>query len=451
MPNSYDTYAGQRARADDTRWPGARDLAYEDPVGAIAAGTSIGGLFEGIPFFDELGNLIPAPVLSFVLGMVDDIPILGDLLEIIMGISDGEGIDPSSLLSGFFDGLRTFLPFLPDLGDGTKSPVEGAADFIQGILNPANILAFFNPGLIPGLDASKITSGFFPMGQVANLPSTFIGAFGGFFNAVFGAGSSTATTVAAASIEAEEAVKNLHGRVTRLEGGGVMTTHTVSGTWTNPDPGEHRLVTVIVVGGGDGGDRPGPSIFDNAKGGRNGGYVSRELYLDELGATVALTIGAGGAGATAQGRGAAGGTTSFGAHVVSKKGLGAIYKADGTYAVAIAPGNGGDGAFAGGESMISSTGGASSAFANGGAAGFGTNEAGATGLAGQAAPVGIPSGGAGGGGGSCYNNLGARTPAPGGAGGFPGGGGGAGASGATAGDDGANGAAGCIYIIDPEG
>jgi hypothetical protein len=168
-----------QARVDDYRWPDKRDLNYEDPLGAIGAGTKIGGLFAGIPILDEFGELIPAPLVEFVLSMIDDIPILGDLLEIILGVSDGEGIDPTELLTGFFGGLRAFLPFLPDLGGGGLNPIEAAADFIQGILNPANILAFFNPGLIPGLDASKITSGSFADGIVPGVISLMNGIFGG--------------------------------------------------------------------------------------------------------------------------------------------------------------------------------------------------------------------------------------------------------------------------------
>lgn len=168
-----------QARVDDTRFPGRRDLNYEDPLGAIGAGKQIGSLFAGIPILDEFGNLIPAPLVEFVFSMIDDIPILGDLLEMILGISDGEGVDPTELLTGFFSGLRVFLPFLPDLGGGGINPIEAAADFITGIINPANLLAFFNPGLIPGLDASKITTGSFADGIVPGVLSLMNGLFAG--------------------------------------------------------------------------------------------------------------------------------------------------------------------------------------------------------------------------------------------------------------------------------
>lgn len=445
MPNSYDTYAGQRARADDTRWPGARDLAYEDPTGAIAAGTQLKGLFDGIPILDELGNLIPAPITQFVLSLIDDIPILGDFLEIILGISDGGGLDPTTLLTGFFEGLRTFLPFLPDMGGGVKSVVEGAADFITGILNPANLLAFFNPGLIPGLDASVITSGFFDMGLITDLPSTFLSIGAGLFNAVFGAGSSTATTVAQATVEATAAVTNLNGRVVALEGGKTITTYTVSGTWTNPTPTQHKLITVICICGGDGGGRPQTSTGDTAKGGQSGGYMSKQFYTDAIPATVAMTIGAGGAGASSVGgQGSAGGATSFGSLLVGAKGIGAAFR-DGSFQVAVPPGNGGNGGWAYESTtspfpraVVASQPGAGSGFAPGGRPGFSS-----AGSAGSASPANIPAGGGGGGGGSEAN--------AGGIGGFPGGGGGAGGiaiSGATGSSGvGAAGASGCIYVV----
>ena len=445
MPRTYDTYAAQRARADDTRWPGARDLHYDDPMGTIAAGSQLHGLFEGIPILDELGNLIPAPITQFFLGLIDDIPILGDFLQIILGITDDGSLDPTTLLSGFFDGLRTFLPFLPDMGGGIKSVVEGAADFITGILNPANLLAFFNPGLIPGLDASIITSGFFDMDLVSGLPATFLSIGAGLFNAVFGAGSSTATTVAQATAEAEAAVKNLNGRVVQLEGGRTITTYTVSGTWTNPTPTQHNLITVICICGGDGGGRPQTSTGDTAKGGQSGGYMSKQFYTDEIPATVAMTIGAGGAGASSAGNnGGSGGATSFGSLLVGAKGVGAAFR-DGSFQVAVPPGNGGNGGWSY-ESLtspfpravVASQPGSGSGFAPGGRPGFSSS-----GAAGSASPANIPAGGGGGGGGS-------ETGA-GGIGGFPGGGGGAGGiniqSGSGSSGVGAAGASGCIYIV----
>lgn len=282
--------------------------------------------------------------------------------------------------------------------------------------------------------------------KVANVINDFINFGASIFNAIFGAGASTATSIEQAAAEAQEAVTNIHGRVTALEGGGVMTTYTISGTWTNPAPTEHRLITVIAVGGGDGGAKGSTGIQDTAKGGRNGGYVSRQLYTDELPATVAMVIGAPGAGNTSGGLGGSGGTTTFGTFVVSTKGLGAVYKDDGSYAVAIAPGDGGNGSrYDANGPMVPSQPGVSSAFAVGGTAGFGGFGNGGDG---GTAPANVPSGGGGGGGGSVLTPA---TTGPGGLGGFPGGGGGGGAGFGTGFGNGASGASGCIYVIDPEG
>lgn len=238
----------------------------------------------------------------------------------------------------------------------------------------------------------------------------------------------------------------LDGRLTALEGGGVVITYTVSGTWTNPTPTEHNLVTIVCVNGADGGSRGSTSIYDTAKGGQSGGYIQRSFYTDELPATVAMVIGAGGAGNddVGGGPGGVGQITSFGSELVGIKGVGAIFKPDGgiPYETGIAPGNGGDGAFYSSAGiLVPSTDGTGGPFAPGGRAGFGVVSAETNGKPGGAAPADIPSGGGGGGGGSVTTGVG--TSGAGGDGGFPGGGGGGGARDGSiylAGGDGAQGA-----------
>lgn len=254
--------------------------------------------------------------------------------------------------------------------------------------------------------------------------------------------------------ETEQAVLNLNGRIVALEGSGTVITHTVSGTWTNPTPTEHNLITFVCINGGDGGAKGGSNIVENNKGGRGGGYIQKSFYTDELPATVAMTIGAGGAGftATGGGSGGSGAVTSFGSLLVGLKGVGAVFKTGGAipYETGVSPGDGGSGGYMAGDSASRiwepSENGTGGPFAPGGLAGFGNLTAEVVGKNGSAAPASIPSGGGGGGGGSItfqsFQNIG-----PGGNGGFPGGGGGGGASSVTSDANGGNGAAGCIYEI----
>lgn len=238
----------------------------------------------------------------------------------------------------------------------------------------------------------------------------------------------------------------LDGRVTALEGGGVVTTYTVSGTWTNPTPAEHNPIQVICINGGDGGSRGVLNLRDTIKGGQSGGYMQKTLFTDEISSTVAMTIGSAGAGATSFGRGGTGAVTSFGTYVVGLKGVGAIFR-DGAYSTGIPPGDGGNGAVSGGHGAtdfaMPSTNGHGGPFAPGGLAGFGSSSSAVNGRNGTSPPANIPSGGGGGGGGSAYNTL----AGAGGNGAFPGGGGGGGGLVGSNNDDGGDGGAGCIFVI----
>lgn len=254
--------------------------------------------------------------------------------------------------------------------------------------------------------------------------------------------------------ETEEAVLSLNGRIIALEGSGTMIIHTISGTWTNPTPTAHNLITFVCVNGGDGGSRGSSAIYDTAKGGLSGGYIQRSFYTDELPASVAITIGAGGAGnsETGGGPGGAGQITSFGSLLVGIKGVGAVFKPGGVipYDTGVAPGNGGSGGFYVGSSqsdlLLESTDGGGGPFAPGGRAGFGNVSSETAGKPGAAAPLDIPSGGGGGGGGSVTVAT-LQLSGDGGAGGFPGGGGGGGARSSASFRSGGNGAAGCVYEI----
>lgn len=95
-------------------------------------------------------------------------------------------------------------------------------------------------------------------------------------------------------------------------------TFTSSGTWTKPPNGKFALVQLIGAGGGGARRSSG-----NGSGAGPGPYYERLFLLSTLAATVAVTIGAGGAvQSTDNTDGNAGGTTSFGAHLVIYGGRG---------------------------------------------------------------------------------------------------------------------------------
>lgn len=91
---------------------------------------------------------------------------------------------------------------------------------------------------------------------------------------------------------------------------------TSSGTWNKPT-GAQRVRIRCVGGGGAGGNAAAATAGQNAKGGGGGGAGYSESWVDasSLGATVAVTIGAGGIAG-----GAAGVASSFGATVIANGG-----------------------------------------------------------------------------------------------------------------------------------
>lgn len=349
------------------------------------------------------------------------------------------GIAPIDWIIDLPESLRGIDEFVQTIIDGFMEAIDG----IFGDGTPLN--TFFDT-IFGWVDDIFVT-----MGEAADALFQALG-LSRIFTKIFG------QEEAPGLAETEQAVLDLNGRIVALEGSGTVITHTISGTWTNPTPTEHNLITFICVNGGDGGAKGGSQIVENNKGGRSGGYIQKSFYTDELPATVAMTIGAGGAGFTASGGGpgGSGAVTSFGSLLVGIKGVGAVFKPGGAipYETGVAPGDGGDGGYmaifgsadAATRIWEPSTNGKGGPFAPGGAAGFGNLTAEVVGKNGTTAPAGIPSGGGGGGGGSItfqsFQNIG-----PGGNGGFPGGGGGGGASSSTSDANGGNGGAGCIYEV----
>src|SRR3546814_9619745 len=88
-----------------------------------------------------------------------------------------------------------------------------------------------------------------------------------------------------------------------------VITFTASGTYT-PTTGT-KLVHVICIGGGGGSGGVGSSAKSGGAGG--GAYAESWLSITAVGASKAVTVGAGGSGgASGSNAGSAGGTTSFG-------------------------------------------------------------------------------------------------------------------------------------------
>src|SRR6185295_1682844 len=204
-------------------------------------------------------------------------------------------------------------------------------------------------------------------------------------------------------------------------------TATGANTWTKPTSFTPKVVIVklwAAGGGGGAGASLATAVIAKGGGGGGGGGFARESYnAADLGATVTVTIGAGGAAGTpgaagaAGGNGGVGGNSTFGTSLTVFGGGGGA----GGAISGVAPGGGGGGGSGGAGGVGSTTGG------TGGLPTAATNGSGGQGVTGAAATGTSANAEFGGAGGAGIN----ATPTGGAVGGsslFAGGGGGAGGS-----------------------
>lgn len=98
---------------------------------------------------------------------------------------------------------------------------------------------------------------------------------------------------------------------------------TASGTWTKPTGyPDDTMVTVEMWGGGGGANREFSTSY--LAGGGGGAYATGRFRLGDLASSIAVTVGAGGAGRSASsGAGANGGNSQFGTLITAYGGKGA--------------------------------------------------------------------------------------------------------------------------------
>jgi len=211
-----------------------------------------------------------------------------------------------------------------------------------------------------------------------------------------------------------------------------------NGTFTVPSGVTRISVSVWAGGGGGSASSGGCGVYGQIGG--DGGFANAFITGLTPGATIAVTIGSGGAGGTNTGNGSAGGTSSFGSYITCTGGSGGTYSAGGvathgspsvsgaTYRLRSSPYNSSPafnngGGTAGGYGSATNSGGGGGGYGGGGGAASSTapfvGRALGSGVDGTAG--GASTGGAGGG-----NGIASNGGAGGGAGAAGGGGGGGG-------------------------
>lgn len=128
-----------------------------------------------------------------------------------------------------------------------------------------------------------------------------------------------------------------------------MRTYSANATWTKPTGIKGVLVRVIGGGGGSGGNAlTAVGELSPSAGGGGGAYSEAWIPAASLGATVAVTVGAGGTAATAgNNAGGTGVTSSFGTLLSASGGVGGAGAGAGTSSAYSSPGGAGGATFGG--------------------------------------------------------------------------------------------------------
>lgn len=404
-----------------------------------------------------------------VLAVIKQIPIIGDLVELLTGVEDGDLTDLGTFflhfrnffaginfLTGdfgdFTDGFTTLieniwgwleavvdnlleaiglspvgslLDRIFDLADGigdwllgTEGVAADLSDLMQDLLtNPAAVLGNISQSMVSGLSSalSGLTSG-----------------IGGIINGIVNGWNQGTTT--GADPDVYQTIETIRLMVS---GEWTIETLTSSGTWTKPTGTISDFWAIGVGGGGRGvagqSSNSGAATCLGGPGGVDGSYVAIQIDPAELGSTVPYTVGA-----AASTPGGLGGATTFGSFLsTTPGGAGGIASAQGYMLTTSRPGSGGKGGDAirtgtggGDHSATAGEAGGSSALGSAGSAGsasvgIGSGTGGAGGTGGNASTTGLSkSGGGGGGGGGGAARSGGGSTANGGAGGnggYPGG------------------------------
>lgn len=228
-----------------------------------------------------------------------------------------------------------------------------------------------------------------------------------------------------------------------------MYTYSESGVWEKP-PGAKKIVVNVLAGSSGGGKTNYPSDrYSPGQGGFSGGRSRGEFNAADVPATVAVTVGSGGAGATTvDTNGAPGQGSSFGT-LVTAGGAGATTYGTGNITFRMRGGLGGGNVNA--ADWAAASPGSDGSFQAGGRGGAratdGENGASISIEMVQAGQIGM--GSSGGGGGQALGFPSAANGGRGGHGGWPsgaGGGGGGAISGSPSAGNGGNGAAGAVWV-----
>ncbi|SKL35904.1 Uncharacterised protein [Mycobacteroides abscessus subsp. massiliense] len=375
-------------------------------------------------------------------------------------------------------GLKWLRDILTGITGATDSQVQ---NWVTQLLTAASnldagkVIGLLAAAVIPGLDASKITSGQFAQSMVAGLQAWFDGIAGkagavvgdvvarlqhlatnGLFDAtkLFGTllasfipgldaskivsgqfGQAQVIGLPGIASDLVDGFKNIYDQwfggtsatgtpaevaqtIASIQqaviGGYTVDVFTTNGTWNKPA----NLIEWwgICIGGGGRGTAGGASqtnadVVPGGLGGSSGGYIAQQVDPADVPASVSVTVGPG-----ANANGADGGITSIGALVASSPNASGISMIAGFTPAASTPGRGGVGGQATGSGGSRGSDGGATPLAAAGVGGNGINSTGTAqaGTAGGTAPLDGPTkagGGGGGGGGGAGSTSSSGTRA----------------------------------------